>query len=226
MNEQGTENRCSDERIKLFLVDDHQVLRQALAEALSHRQEFSVVAEAADGAELLARLSEAAPDVILLDLAMPRFDGLSTIEELKRRGVDVPVLVLSADESERSIRSAINAGARGFLPKQSDMREVEFAIHSVLEGKTYLSPAVTEQIMGSHGQQPDGCARLVASLSSREHEVFMLLVNGCRNREISEQLKISPRTVDTHRSNILKKLEVKSNAELVKVAIAAGELSV
>lgn len=225
MNEQGTENRCHEDRIKLFLVDDHQVLRQALAEALSHRDQFSVVAEAADGAELLARLNEAAPDVILLDLAMPRFDGLSTIEELKRRGVEVPVLVLSADESERSIRSAINAGARGFLPKQSDMREVEFAIHSVLEGKTYLSPAVTEQIMGSNGTDSSGC-RLINSLSSREHEVFMLLVNGCRNREISEQLKISPRTVDTHRSNILKKLEVKSNAELVKLAIAAGVLSV
>jgi two-component system response regulator NreC len=218
-------NEAQQPNIKLFLVDDHLVLRQALSEAFAHRGTFQVVAEASDGSELLSRLSNTTVDIILLDLAMPNVNGISTIEELKRRGIDTPVLVLSADESERSIRSALGAGARGFLPKQADMREVEFAIHSVLDGKTYLSPSVTERFMASNGSDSKH-ATLIASLSPREREIFVLLANGCPNREISKQLHISTRTVDTHRSNILKKLEVKTNAELVKMAIADGLVSV
>jgi RNA polymerase sigma factor (sigma-70 family) len=217
-------NEAEQSCIKLFLVDDHLVLRQALSEAFAHRGTFQVVAEA-DGSELLSRLSDTNADIILLDLAMPNINGIATIEELKRRGVDIPVLVLSADESERSIRSALGAGARGFLPKQADMREVEFAIHSVLDGKTYLSPSVTERFMASNGSD-NKHSTLIASLSPREREIFILLANGCPNREISKQLHISTRTVDTHRSNILKKLEVKTNAELVKMAIAEGLVSV
>jgi RNA polymerase sigma factor (sigma-70 family) len=218
-------NEVEDSCIKLFLVDDHLVLRQALTEAFAHRGTFQVVAEASDGSELLSRLSDTTVDIILLDLAMPNVNGISTIEELKRRGIDTPVLVLSADESERSIRSALGAGARGFLPKQADMREVEFAIHSVLDGKTYLSPSVTERFMASNATD-NKHSTLIASLSPREREIFILLANGCPNREISKQLHISTRTVDTHRSNILKKLEVKTNAELVKMAIAEGLVSV
>ncbi len=218
-------NEASQSCIKLFLVDDHLVLRQALSEAFAHRGTFQVIAEASDGSELLSRISDITPDIILLDLAMPNVNGLSTIEELKRRGIDIPILVLSADESERSIRSALGAGARGFLPKQADMREVEFAIHSVLDGKTYLSPSVTERFVTSNGADNKHSVA-IASLSRREREIFVLLANGCPNREISKQLYISTRTVDTHRSNILKKLEAKTNAELVKMAIAEGLVSV
>jgi len=221
----STINETQESCIKLFLVDDHLVLRQALAEAFAHRGAFKVVAEASDGSELLSQLSHTVPDIILLDLAMPNVDGISTIGELKKRGIDIPILVLSADESERSIRSALGAGARGFLPKQADMREVEFAIHSVLDGKTYLSPSVTERFMASNGVESKH-SNQIASLSPREREIFILLANGCPNRDISKQLHISTRTVDTHRSNILKKLEVKTNAELVKMAIAEGLVSV
>ncbi len=206
--------------VKLFLVDDHQVLRQALTEALCSKG-YQVVGEASDGAELLLQLTSVKADLIIMDLAMPKANGLTTIEELKRRGIEAPVLVLSADESEKSIRAALKAGARGFLPKQVGLSEVAFAIEAVLTGKTYLSPSITERFMASGGVE-GSCASPLDCLSAREREIFVLLAVGKPNREIGKQLHISTRTVDTHRSNILKKLALKTNAELVKLAITEG----
>jgi DNA-binding NarL/FixJ family response regulator len=217
-------SEATSQQVKLFLVDDHQVLRQALTEALSGKG-YRVVGEASDGQELLSQLGEVKADVIIMDLAMPRANGLTTIEELKRRGIDAPILVLSADESEKSIRAALKAGARGFLPKQVGLTEVEFAIEAVLTGKTYLSPSITERFMASGGVEGSSASPLDC-LSTREREIFVHLANGKPNREIGKQLHISTRTVDTHRSNILKKLGLKTNAELVKLAIAEGLVTV
>jgi len=219
------EQEASSSNVRLLLVDDHQVLRQALTEALNSKGKYSVVGEASDGSELLELVPNVSVDIIIMDLNMPRTNGLTTIEELKRRGCEAPVLVLSADESERSIRAALKAGARGFLPKQVGLSEVEFAINAVLSGKTYLSPTITERFMAGSG--PDGATSSpLDCLSQREREIFLLLANGKPNREIGKMLHISTRTVDTHRSNILKKLGVKANAELVKLAIAEGLISV
>jgi len=211
--------------VKLLLVDDHVVLRQAITEALAGKGRFTVVGEASDGAELLTMVPQLQADVIIMDLAMPKAGGLSTLEELRRRGVSTPVLVLSADESERSIRAALKAGARGFLPKQVGLSEVEFAIDAVLSGKTYLSPSITERFMASGGVEGSDVSPLDC-LSEREREIFLLLANGRPNREIGKMLHISTRTVDTHRSNILKKLNAKTNAELVKLAISEGLVTV
>jgi DNA-binding NarL/FixJ family response regulator len=219
------ETEASSPNVRLLLVDDHQVLRQALTEALVSKGKYSVVGEASDGTELLQLFPKVTADVIIMDLNMPRANGLTTLEELKRRGISAPVLVLSADESERSIRAALKAGARGFLPKQVGLAEVEFAISAVLSGKTYLSPTITERFMASGGG--DGATTSpLDCLSEREREIFILLANGRPNREIGKMLHISTRTVDTHRSNIMKKLGVRANAELVRFAIAEGLISV
>ena len=215
----------TSDKVKLLLVDDHLVLRQALCEVLASKGKYKVVGEAADGKELLDLASKTPVDIIIMDLAMPNVNGVTALEELRRRGIDSPVLVLSADESDKSIRAALKAGARGFVPKQVGLAEVEFAIDAVLAGKTYLSPTVTERFMASGGVEGGELSPL-SCLSEREREIFMLLASGKPNREIGKCLHISTRTVDTHRSNIMKKLGVKANTELVKLAISEGLVSV
>ncbi len=211
--------------VKLFLVDDHLVLRQALSKALHEENRYEVVGHAGNGQELLSQLTSCAPDVIVLDYALPKANCLETIEALRRAGCNAPVLILSAVENSSSIRAALKAGARGFVPKQAGLTEMEFAIDAIVQGGTYLSPSVTNRLMSADAAQQES-ASAVALLSQREREIMTYIANGRRNREIGAMLHISTRTVDTHRSNILKKLGVKSNAELVKIAISEGMISV
>lgn len=211
--------------VKLFLVDDHLVLRQALSKALNEENRYEVVGHAGNGQELLSQLTSCAPDVIVLDYALPKSNCLETMEALKRVGCNAPVLILSAVENSGNIRAALKAGARGFVPKQAGLTEMEFAIDAIVNGGTYLSPSVTNRLMSAEAAQQESVSA-VSLLSQREREIMTYIANGKRNREIGAMLHISTRTVDTHRSNILKKLNVKSNAELVKIAISEGMISV
>ncbi len=209
----------------LVIADDHIVLRQALCEMLESRGRYKIVAQAADGQELLSLLKGTKPDLIIMDISMPKLDGIGALEKLKEMGNTAPVLVLSADEGERKVRSALRAGARGYLPKNAGIDELEFAISSVLDGKTYLSPSVTANLMAADGPGPLAQSSL-SVLSKREIEILSHLADGKPNRDIGKLLHISTRTVDTHRSNILKKLKVRTNADLVKIAIANGLITV
>jgi len=211
--------------VKLFLVDDHLVLRQALCKALGEEHRYEVIGHAGNGQELLSQLTSCAPDVIVLDHALPKSNCLETIEALRQAGCNAPVLILSAVENSSNIRAALKAGARGFVPKQAGLTEMQFAIDAIVDGGTYLSPSVTNRLMSSEAAGQEASSS-VSLLSTREREIMTHIANGKRNREIGALLHISTRTVDTHRSNILKKLGVKSNAELVKIAISEGMISV
>ncbi len=211
--------------IKLFLVDEHLVLRQALSKAFNANQKYEVIGHAADSAELLSQISACSPDVIVLDFAIPSSSCLETMLSLKKLGCQAPVLILSATENGNNIRAALQAGARGFVPKQSGLSEMEFAIDAIVDGGTYLSPSVTDKFMSGDDEANNGPASLLAKLSHREREIMVHLANGHKNKDIGQQLHISTRTVDTHRSNILRKLGIKSNAELAKIAISAGLIS-
>lgn len=213
----GTEQINSP--VKLYLVDDHLVLRQALAEALGHRGKYSVIGHTGSSNELYNQSSTFKADVIVLDFSLPNTNGLEVLNELRRRGIDIPVLILSGDESGRAAKAALQAGAKGFLPKQAGLSEMEHAIDEIARGGTYLSPSLTANGNGAPGHEAEASS---AVLSNREREIMVLLANGKPNREIGKLLSISVRTVDTHRSNILKKLGFKTNAELVKLAIAEG----
>lgn len=214
--------------INLILADDHSVVRQAISELLASRGNYKVLAEADDGEELLKLLKDFHADLVIMDVSMPGLDGLSALHRMAHDlGKVPPVLILSADDQEHSVRAALKAGARGYLPKNADIAELEFAIGSVLQGKTYLSPAITTPIMtreqSASGSNGHGS---LSVLTKRELEILSHLADGKTNREIGKMLHISTRTVDTHRSNILKKLKVKTNAELTKLAIANGLISV
>jgi two-component system response regulator NreC len=215
----GTEQHNSP--VKLYLVDDHLVLRQALAEALGHRGKYSVVGHAGNGNELLSAATNVRADVIVLDFSLPKTNGIEMLNQLRKLGNNTPVLILSADESGRCVKAALQAGAKGFVPKQAGLSEMEHAIDAIARGGTYLSPSVSERIAtNGNGEAHEQASTTV--LSNREREIMILLANGKPNREIGKLLSISVRTVDTHRSNILRKLGFKTNAELVKLAIAEG----
>lgn len=211
--------------VNVIIADDHLVVRQALAEMLQGKGRFTVMAEAADGQELLDLLRTHKPDVVVLDIAMPRLDGLAVLEKLKEWQSAPPVLVLSANEGGKSVRAVLKAGARGFVPKNASVEELEFAINSVISGKTYLSPTIVSSLMTGEGTQVSTDNPL-AVLTKREVEILKHLADGKPNRDIGKLLHISTRTVDTHRSNILKKLKVRTNAELVKLAISNGLISI
>lgn len=206
--------------VKLIIADDHTVLRQSLCEMLAGRGKYSIVGQAADGEELLKLLESQSPDVLILDVQMPRLDGLQALTKLKEAHKEFPVLILSADGGENNVRAALRAGANGFLPKDAKVEELEFAIYSVMNGKTYLSPSVTDNLVHGDGGGLNNPNNPLKVLTKRELEILTHLADGKPNRVIGKMLHISTRTVDTHRSNILKKLNVKTNAELVKLAIA------
>jgi DNA-binding NarL/FixJ family response regulator len=212
--------------INLIVADDHAVLRQALCELLHNRGgKYSVVAQASDGEELVSLMKTHHPDLVIMDVAMPKLDGLAALERMTSAGVCPPVLVLSANDGGRNVKAALKAGARGFVPKNAGIQELEFAINSILEGKTYLSPSITTSLMGAAGTEGT-IDNPLAVLTKRELEIMTHLADGKPNREIGKMLHISTRTVDTHRSNILKKLKLKTNAELVKLAISNGLINV
>ena len=207
--------------LNLIVADDHVVLRQALCEMLEGKGRYKIIAQASDGEELLKLLSSHRPDVIIMDVAMPNLDGVGTLRRMTEQAQVYPVLVLSADAREKNIRDALKAGAKGFLPKNASIEELEFAISSIMGGKTYLSPSVTNKLMGS-GSSESVLDNPLSVLTPRELEILKHLAEGKPNREIGKLLHISTRTVDTHRSNILKKLKVKTNAELVRMSISNG----
>lgn len=210
--------------INLIVADDHAVLRQALCEMLQNRGKYNVIAQAGDGEELVNLLMNHKADLVIMDVAMPKLDGLGTLEKMQGSSGCPPVLVLSANDGGKNVKAALKAGARGFLPKNAGIQELEFAINSILEGKTYLSPSITTSLMNGNTEAP--LDNPLSVLTKREIEILTHLADGKPNRVIGKLLHISTRTVDTHRSNILKKLNVKTNAELVKLAISNGLISI
>lgn len=205
--------------IRLLIADDHVVMRQALCETLKNKKNFEVIGQAANGEQLLELLKTQSPDIIIMDLSMPKVDGIAALNTIRSELHNkVPVLILSADEAESKVKAAMKAGATGYIPKNAAIDELEFAIESILEGKTYLSPSITATLM-SGGKMNVDTESIASVLTKREIEILTHLADGKPNRIIGKLLHISTRTVDTHRSNILKKLNVKTNAELVKIAI-------
>lgn len=211
--------------IDLIIADDHVVLREALCELLETKGDYQVLAQASNGEELIELLGTHHPDLVILDVTMPKVDGLAALGKLGENGKMPPVLILSANEAQSKVRAALKAGAKGYLSKNAGLDELVFAIGSILSGKTYLSPSVTGPLMdGAPEDSP--LDNPLSVLTKREIEILGHLADGKPNREIGKMLHISTRTVDTHRSNILKKLKVRNNAELVKLAISNGLIEI
>ncbi|MEE6262748.1 response regulator transcription factor [Plantactinospora sonchi] len=205
--------------ISLLIVDDHPVVRDGLRGMFSADPRFEVLGEAGDGAEAIAAGERLRPDVILMDLRMPRTDGVTAIRELAKRGVPARVLVLTTYDTDSDVLPAIEAGATGYLLKDAPREELFRAVEAAAQGQAVLSPAVATRLMGQIRQPAS------EPLSQRELEVLQLIAQGSTNREAARQLFISEATVKTHLLHVYAKLGVSDRAAAVATAFSRGYLT-
>ncbi|MEW5830868.1 MAG: response regulator transcription factor [Chloroflexota bacterium] len=208
----------------IILADDHQVLREALRMLLETQPDFHVIAETGDGLEAAGLAERLKPDVLIVDMMMPGLSGLEAARRTKRVSPATKVIVLSMYDAESYVVESLQVGVAGYVLKKSSSQELIFAIRQALAGNLYLSPSLNERAIQAYLQRSQD-ARAddpFVSLTGREREVFQLAAEGQSNPQIAERLSLSARTVEMHRSNLMKKLGLKSQTDLVKYAVKKG----
>ena len=213
-----------DKIIRIVLVEDHTILREGLRALLSADPKFEIVGEAADGREALRRVDKLTPDLVVMDLSMPRMTGMDAIREIKRRHPTTKIIALTVHKAEEYLRTTLQAGADGYVLKDATHVELLLAIQNVLKGKTYLSPSVSETVIEGYleGKENQIPSPRLGLLSPREREVLKLIAEGYKNKEIAVDLFISLKTVEKHRANLMKKLDLHNAAALTTFAIEQG----
>jgi DNA-binding NarL/FixJ family response regulator len=207
--------------IKVLLADDHSVLRDGL-QALLHAQEgFAVVAHAQDGREAVRKTAELKPDVVIMDIVMPELDGIEATRLIHASSATTQVVILSMYSTSEHIFRALQAGAKGYLLKESAGAELLAAVRSVHAGRRYLSQKITETVLDNYVRDHHPTDPL-GKLSSRERQILELVAAGKSTADIAGTLFLSPKTVDTYRSRLMQKLDIEGFAALVKFAIANG----
>lgn len=207
--------------IRVLLADDHSVLRDGLEAMLHAHCGMQVVAHARDGAEAVERAIETRPDVAVIDIVMPRLDGIEATRQLRHRCPDCRVLILSMYSTHEHIFRALQAGAHGYLLKESAGAEVVDAVRSIHAGRRYLSQKITESVVDDYIREHHAAGPLEA-LSRRERQILQGVAEGHGSTEIARRLCLSPKTVDTYRSRLMHKLGVDSVAGMVRFAIECG----
>lgn len=209
---------------RILIVEDHTLLRQGLLAMLSMEPDLEVVGEAMDGRQGVRMAGSLAPGLVLMDLTMPGTNGTEAIAEIKKRYPEIRVLVLTVHKAEEYIRAALQAGADGYVLKHATRDELMLAIRSILNGKTYLSPDVAEKVVNGYldGGLGGHAPTAWESLTLREREVLKLIAEGHANKHIATYLSLSVKTVEKHRSNLMKKLDMHNAAALTAYAIERG----
>jgi two-component system response regulator NreC len=209
-------------RIKILLVDDHQIILDGLKSLLKNSQEINVVGEANNGREALRIIDNLEIDIVLMDIDMPVMNGIDTLKEIRRRGLDVKVIVLSMHNEAGMIKSLTALGAHGYLLKSSSQEELMTAILKVAGGQRFFSTDVTLSLLNKSNINAQESNQPAEQLTEREAEILKLIAEGFSNKEIGAKLFISHRTVDTHRTNLMKKLNIGNIAGLISYAIKNG----
>ena len=215
------------ERIRILLVDDHAVVREGLRAFLALQDGFEIVGEAADGEEAVERASELEPDVILMDLVMPKRDGVSAMRELRRRGGSAHVIVLTSFLDDDRLLPALEAGAAGYLLKNSQPTELARAVRAAQAGEAIIDPTAAARlvtVLSGSGQGRRGATRL-DQLTDREREVLLLIAQGRANKRIALELGISEKTVKNHMGHVLAKLGVTDRTQAAVLAVQEGLLT-
>lgn len=211
-------------KIKVLLVDDHQIVRDGIFALLIKEHDIEIVGEAANGDELFEKLKFIKPDIIILDISLPKITGIEIAGILTKDFPQIRIIVFSSYTDEETIFKSIRAGAKGFLPKDSLREDLVDAIHKVNQGFEYLSEKIPNTIImdyinkAGNKDEKYNNSRL-SNLTKREREILKLIADGLSYKEVGNELFISVRTVETHKNNILQKLELKSTIDLVKFAI-------
>ncbi|OGO09407.1 MAG: DNA-binding response regulator [Chloroflexi bacterium RBG_13_60_13] len=215
-------------KIRVLIADDHTVLRDGIRALLDVHEDMEVVGDAEDGVEAVEKASQLKPDVVLMDIAMPRLGGLEAALELRQRKLLTKVIVLTQYDNKEYILQMLKAGAAGYILKKAAGTELVSAIRAVHAGESFLHPSVAKTVIDRYLQEgeEDEVERRLDQLTDREKEILKLLGEGRSNREIAELLYLSAKTVTHHRASIMEKLEIHNRTELVKFAIRAGLVDV
>ncbi|QTA83527.1 Two component system response regulator, LuxR domain-containing [Desulfonema limicola] len=209
---------------RLIIVEDHRILREGLRAMLCSNPDFDIVGEAENGMDAVRCARQYQPDLMLIDLSMPKMDGLDAISEIKNISPNTRILVLTVHKAEEYVFAALKAGANGYLLKDATHNELRLAVENVLAGKTYISPGISERLVqyflnGRKDPEPDTALDI---LTQRERQILKLIAEGNKNKGISDYLCISIKTVEKHRSNLMKKLDLHNASELTAFAIQKG----
>lgn len=210
--------------IRVLLVDDHVLVREGLRHILERDPEIEVIGEASDGEEALELANELQPDVVLMDLTMPRLGGLEATDLLRQRQPDVHVLVLTMHEGYDYFFQALQSGASGYVLKGASGEDVRAAIRAVHAGDVYIHPAIAKQLVGDYLNRIERGESLPEydGLTTRERQVLRLVAEGLTTPQIAERLTLSPNTVNTHRQHVMQKLNLHNRAELIRYAVRKG----
>ena len=209
--------------ITIVLVEDHQIVRQGIKMLLATEPDCRIVGETGDGLEAVQLIERLRPNVAVLDLMLPGIGGLEIAREVKARSPQTRLVVLSMHSNEAYVLEALRAGALAYVLKESSSNDLVYAIREALAGRYYLSPPLSERSIVTYLEKARaGASSIYEALTRREREVLKLIAEGYSSPEIAERLVLSPRTVETHRANIMRKLELRSTADLIRYAIRHG----
>lgn len=211
----------------IIIAEDQTIVREGIRSLIDSTDEYEVVAEAANGLDAIRGVSNYSPDLIILDIAMPKMNGIAAIKEIKRQHPDTKILALTLHQSEEYIREAFQSGANGYCLKTATYEELMMAIKTVLSGENYMSPKVTGTVLEGYLKKDQAAVHdpLWNTVTQREKEILKLVGEGYKSQEIAEMLFISAKTVDKHRSNLMKKLNLHNAAALTAYAIEKGLVS-
>lgn len=214
------------DKIRILLADDHALIRSGIATLLQSSADFSIIGEAKDGEEAIQKAKELNPDVIVIDLSMPKLSGIEATKIIKKKYPHIRVLVLTMHENEEYVYQILKSGAGGYVLKSAGKEELSSAIRAVARGEKFFSPRVSQIMAEGYLRRAEGDEvkewQSDVPLTRREKEILALVANGLTNQQIADQLYISPRTVDTHRTNIMQKLNIHDVVNLVRYAIEHG----
>ncbi|MFP4107140.1 MAG: response regulator [Phycisphaerae bacterium] len=219
MMEHATGDQTGSETIGIFLADDHVMVREGLAALISKDPSLRVVGQCGEGLRVMDEVEDTHPDVVVLDITMPGLNGLDLCREITKKQRGVSVLILTMHDDEQFIASALENGASGYLLKESAAEQLAEAIRRVSRGELYLGPGIPKGVLQRVGQADSDPYK---RLTTRERQVLQLIAEGKTNRQIAQELDLAVKTVDTHRTRLMRKLNIHDQTTLVKYALRKG----
>jgi two-component system response regulator NreC len=212
------------QKYTILLADDHSILREGLRALLSNTSDLEIIGEAEDGKDAIEKARQLQPQLVLMDLSMPNINGTEAIRVIKQRSPKIKIIVLTVQKAEEYVRSTLDAGADGYVLKDDTSNDLLTSIKNVQKGKIYLSPGICDKVINGYLNHPDKVrsVRSWSQLTLREREVLKLIAEGNKNREIAGCLSVSIKTVEKHRSNLMKKLDLHGVSKLTTYAIENG----
>ena len=208
--------------IRVLLADDHSLFRAGVQALLTHIDGVEVVGEADTGRKALEMIKSCTPDVVLMDIAMPEMNGLETAARISKEYPKVRVIMLSMHAGEEYVMQALRAGASGYLLKDAATSELELAVRAVARGETYLTPTISKRVIDDYLMRTTGTHGPIDQLTKRQREILQLIAKGYTSKEMAQMLNLSPKTIETHRTQLMKQLDIHDVAGLVRYAIRVG----